>query len=35
MGEACSTYGLEELYIPGFGGETWRNEPLGRRNVLL
>ena len=32
MGKACSTYGVEERYIPGFGGKTGRNEPLGRRS---
>jgi len=30
MGRACSAYGGEERRIQGFGGETWRIEPLGR-----
>ena len=32
MGEACGMCGVEEWYIPDFGGKTWRNEPLGRRS---
>ena len=29
-GGACSTYGRQERYIQGFGGETLEKEPLGR-----
>ena len=29
MGGACSAYGVEEMRIQGFGGETWRR-PHGR-----
>jgi hypothetical protein len=28
--KACITYGGEERYIHGFGGETWGKETLGR-----
>ena len=30
MGRACGTYWREARCIQGFGGETWRNEPLER-----
>jgi hypothetical protein len=29
MGGACGTYGGEERFIQGFGGETEGKEPLG------
>ena len=29
MGGVCSTYGGEERYIEGFGGETWGKETNG------
>lgn len=26
MGKACGMYGEEEIYILGFGGDTWQEE---------
>ena len=29
MDVACSTYGVEERQVQGFGGETWGKETTG------
>jgi len=34
-GGACDMCGGEEKYVRGFGGETWRREPLGRYKLRL
>ena len=35
MGGECSTYGGEERFIQGFGGETWGKETTWKDNIKM